>query len=305
MEIHLNMTEREGFFWMIVIGGFPAFMMAVGFLTGGCVLSGPMSLRGGGEKTIIVLTAMIIWQYWTYMYLWHHQEVHGCGVYELLLMNPLTTLYITLSERRHIIYYHIAMVLWIVSWYRGITSDVVSKKFSAEISEAADTDRFTEVQKRHRSEGIRRCTEIGGGSVVGFDHFCPIINNAVGRKNHKFFVLALVYQLCSGYFLLRDGIPEATRILSRRDHDSYSEPHILVGVILSIYINGIVAFLLSVQVLVIPMGISSLEFWTLFPWVENCYQARRPSFPHINHIKKTMGSLLLIWLPVTTQLEDC
>eukprot|EP01060_Flectonema_neradi_P013365 TRINITY_DN20130_c0_g1_i1.p1 TRINITY_DN20130_c0_g1~~TRINITY_DN20130_c0_g1_i1.p1 ORF type:complete len:307 (+),score=29.00 TRINITY_DN20130_c0_g1_i1:44-964(+) len=303
MPVQLPMTAQEGFFGMVVIGGFPAFMMVVGFLTGGCVISGPASLQNGGKATIAVLGAMIVWQYWVYMYLWHHQKVHHCGISELLLSNPVTLLLTTASERPHIILYHTSMILWVTSWYRGITTNVTSDKHTAELAAVIDTDQFGEVQKRHRSEGIRRCKEIGGGSVIGFDHYCPIISNAVGRKNHKYFILALVYQLCSGYFLLRDGIPEAIRILSQREYTDYSEPQILFGVVLSIYINGVVAFLLFVQLIVIPTGISSVEFWTLFPWVEDSYQARRPSFPRISNIRKTMGSLLLIWLPIETKLE--
>ncbi|KAJ9469696.1 hypothetical protein DIPPA_00127 [Diplonema papillatum] len=299
MEVPL--TIDEAFFAMVVIGSLPGFLMVVNCWTGACFAAGPASLRKGGKRTVCALALLVAWQYYVYMYVWHFPRVTGKTTKECLWTNPFSLLKAALRDEKLAVY-HAAMTLWIVSWVRAIRCDVSSDKLRSELAkaEAAGDDELFEWKKKKRAVGTRTCREIGGVPVPGFDHYCPLINNAVGRRNRKLFILTLAFQLVSGWCLLTDGVPVAVDYWSRDWAAGPLEvPQIAIGVVLSLHINLVSLFLLSVQMLVLPFSISSIELWTLLPWQDaNAgFAPRKPSWPSIQSITRELGPFWLWPIP--------
>ena len=293
---------------MIVVGAFPMFLSGINVITGACFASGPGTLHKGGRRTVAFVALLTVWQYWVYMYLHHYPRLTGCteGL-GCLGTNPIRVASRLMEEGSevHIMIYHVCMVLWVWSWVTAICTDVTSKEKTKELVDAYErsAEDGDSVRMAHRAAGCRRCTEIGGASVEGFDHYCPLVANAVGRRNRKAFVLTLIYQMVTGLILLRDGIPVAVEVLSNKSTiwDGQKNMQVLVGVVLSIHINLVCLFLFTVQFLVLPLGISSVELWNFCPWLQDeqvLATQRWPALPRPSTISKELGPFYLCLVPL-------
>ena len=308
MPVAVPVTEDEAFLFMLCVGSLPLFLMGINLVTGACFAAGPGSLQEGGHRTVAAVALLTAWQYWVYMYLHHLPRVAGCDEGWGCLVDTGSA-YAALWQRvvqgseARLAAYHVCMVLWLWSWVRAIRTDVVCPVRTKELADAGEDAGC--VRSRQRAAGCRSCKEVGGGSVQGFDHYCPLVANAVGRANRKPFLLTLVYQLVTGYLLLGDGLPFAVATLGELPPAELArEPkhlQVLIGSVLSVHVNLVCLFLLSVQVVVLPLGISSNELWCLFPWVSKQYahlEPRRPSLPSIRNVLRELGPVYLLPLPV-------
>eukprot|EP01061_Rhynchopus_euleeides_P020441 TRINITY_DN33242_c0_g2_i1.p2 TRINITY_DN33242_c0_g2~~TRINITY_DN33242_c0_g2_i1.p2 ORF type:complete len:312 (+),score=87.86 TRINITY_DN33242_c0_g2_i1:122-1057(+) len=311
MPIEIPLTPDEGFFWILCIGSFPMFLSGVSVVTGACFAMGPGSLHSGGKRTILSIALMTGWQYYVFMYLHHYPRLTGCtqGL-GCLLENPFSASASIASEAEAwqewpLLFYHICMAMWLWSWLTAIKATPVCPLRTSELAEgyARSAEEGDAVRQRHRQAGCRSCREIGGGSVPGFDHYCPLIGNAVGRANRKPFILTLVYQMLSAVVLLGDGVPYAIDALSRSKGlwSDAKDAQVLVGVILSLHINTVCLFLLCTQLLVLPLGISSVELWNFCPWLwdsQVLVAQRGVSFPRLSHVTRELGPVYRWLIPV-------
>eukprot|EP01065_Artemidia_motanka_P030829 TRINITY_DN36965_c0_g1_i1.p1 TRINITY_DN36965_c0_g1~~TRINITY_DN36965_c0_g1_i1.p1 ORF type:complete len:305 (+),score=35.49 TRINITY_DN36965_c0_g1_i1:67-981(+) len=275
----------ETFFWMIVVGTLPASGIAANTATGACLFGGSGK---GGWRMVTVVAALTLWQYWVFIGLWHYPRLSTHGL------------------PAHVLVYHVFMALWLYCWVRGILADVTCPASTEQLKAARDAvessngksaeamDRLFAVKREHRNAGAHSCQTLGGAVVPGFDHFCPILNNAVGTRNRKYFLLALMYEVPAGLILLADGVPVAQRILSMKEW-GLAHAQILSGTVLACHVNFAVAGLLVVQLASILLGTTSVGLWPYLPFssAERADIRLRPF--SVEYMKGVLGSRVLLW----------
>lgn len=135
---------------------------------------------------IFFVFVLLAWTYASYI-LWSFQLLH-------------TNLYPTISC---LVIYHFFLVMMITSYVKCIITDpgtvpsVYLEKFSHIVRENqkdslqfdADMCRKCGAKKPERSHHCSTCKKC----ILKMDHHCPWINNCVGFRNHKYFMLFLTY----------------------------------------------------------------------------------------------------------------
>eukprot|EP00756_Hemistasia_phaeocysticola_P057644 Hpha_TRINITY_DN34252_c0_g1::TRINITY_DN34252_c0_g1_i1::g.34364::m.34364 len=264
------------FIWIVVFGSLPASGIIINLLAGDCLLS-----RTGkrGWRMVIAVALITLWQFWVYVIAWHAPRLSDSADSADFLQNFGSTAprmwagLVRLSERDQamLAVYVGATLGWVSCWFQAIRADTTSKELSGELRRARE--RFAEaegdedkaeaerilggVKQRHRALGAHGCQTLGGEVVPGFDHYCPLINNAVGSKNRAVFVAALFFELCAGAVLLIEGIPVAQQLLGVKQPTA-DQWQILVGVVLCSHVNFAIGGLLLLQLVALAFGTTTV-----------------------------------------------
>jgi len=83
-----------------------------------------------------------------------------------------------------------------------------------------------------------------------YDHHCPWINNCVGYRNHKFFLLLVFYAQLSSFFALATSIPEllscACILMGIEDRSNFDTKNLATSTVVAFLAFGGIALFLSI-----------------------------------------------------------
>eukprot|EP00419_Tripos_fusus_P027171 CAMPEP_0172717858 /NCGR_PEP_ID=MMETSP1074-20121228/72763_1 /TAXON_ID=2916 /ORGANISM="Ceratium fusus, Strain PA161109" /LENGTH=378 /DNA_ID=CAMNT_0013542899 /DNA_START=189 /DNA_END=1328 /DNA_ORIENTATION=+ len=103
--------------------------------------------------------------------------------------------------------------------------------------------------QRSRPERAHHC-QFCGFCVLRYDHHCPWINNCVGYRNHKFFLLLVFYGCLASFFALATCIPEllscACMLLGIEDRSSLDAKNLATSTVVAFLTFGAIALFLSI-----------------------------------------------------------
>jgi len=103
--------------------------------------------------------------------------------------------------------------------------------------------------QRSRPERAHHC-QFCGFCVLRYDHHCPWINNCVGYRNHKFFLLLVFYACLSSSFALATSIPEllscACILMGIEDRSNLDTKNLATSTVVAFLAFGAIALFLSI-----------------------------------------------------------
>lgn len=103
--------------------------------------------------------------------------------------------------------------------------------------------------QRSRPERAHHC-QFCGFCVLRYDHHCPWINNCVGYRNHKFFLLLVFYACLASFFALATSIPEllscAGILVGLEDPSNLAGKNLATPTVVAFLAFGAIALFLSI-----------------------------------------------------------
>jgi len=152
-----------------------------------------------------------------------------------------------------------------------------------------------------RPERAHHCV-ICGVCVLRMDHHCPWINNCVGFKNHKYFLLLGTYACLASYVALITAIPDLFNcggllIQLVNDSGSLEDAQLEIADVMAFLIFGFLA--LFIAVLLTPMLMAHIPLAALnLTSIEDNYKNMPNPFDQgtaMGNLAQVMGAFGLDW----------
>jgi len=190
----------------------------------------------------------------------------------------------------------------IPSWFADNVSPSAKLKVKTVEQKSDGSRRYCNKCQLYKPDRTHHC-RVCGRCNLKMDHHCPWINNCVGFKNYKFFLLFITYALASAMFVFivtLTTLPGLPQTLSPTDRMIVLSDCIISGA-LSLALLAFVSFhfyLLANNYTTIEFvekrgcgsGMGHVNFYDLGAW---------------ENIKKTMGSNILLWpFPIATGTDQ-
>lgn len=103
----------------------------------------------------------------------------------------------------HFFIFNALCLMTIITHLRGCIADPGYIPKHIEVPDYVDTAQLNcceKCQMRWKPQRAHHCSECGL-CIFKMDHHCPWINNCVGQRNYKYFMLFVFYTLCSSLYL--------------------------------------------------------------------------------------------------------
>eukprot|EP00295_Goniomonas_pacifica_P018965 CAMPEP_0175852522 /NCGR_PEP_ID=MMETSP0107_2-20121207/26251_1 /TAXON_ID=195067 ORGANISM="Goniomonas pacifica, Strain CCMP1869" /NCGR_SAMPLE_ID=MMETSP0107_2 /ASSEMBLY_ACC=CAM_ASM_000203 /LENGTH=311 /DNA_ID=CAMNT_0017168049 /DNA_START=11 /DNA_END=947 /DNA_ORIENTATION=- len=138
-----------------------------------------------GIPSICLFLLLVAWTYYMFMF------IAVRGIADLSDDPGVPIAYMTL--------FHVLVALLLVSYARtigtdpgAVPEDFVPQRDDEELGAARRTRRFCERCHCFKPERCHHCS-ICDRCILKMDHHCPWVNNCIGWRNHKYFLLFLFY----------------------------------------------------------------------------------------------------------------